>query len=609
MAVLMPVVLAASVFGMNLTGMSLNMMSISGLALGIGLLVDSAVVVLDRLDGAAAENHPAIMAGLVRPLFASCLTNIVVFIPFAFMPSDLSMFASFAKAISITSLCGFLFALGGVPVLYKKLTPGTSPSAAAPALFTHIEGLFLRLAGAAERRKKTVLTVVAGFLIFAVSLLPFLKQENIEPFAGNEIRLFIEAPAGTSLDRTRDITKDVTRRILLSPKVKRVSSRVDPYHAAVTVFLRKRYDFDTVTADLRRRVPKAPDYFIHFGSGTEFERAVDIEIAGGDTDALRQAAKTAARQYTRVLGVEDVLLGFKRPRPVIHVRPSFENTARLSVSPAQIGAVLKGLNHGNIVTKFFNGEREFDVRLVLDRPPSVEKYSIHDASQKTAPIIRYAEVRRQTAESRRTRKNGRKMVTLTVKYTGDTGALVSRLERIHAGMRLPTGMVIGFADGVARARQNRSRLIFAVILSVVLIYLFLGIIFNDLKKPLIVLLAVPGGLAVILVALPLFGRALSVPVFIGMMLTTGLVVNNAIILVDGFSKDSADLWGAARQRLKPILITSGTTLLGAVPMLFFGGIGSNLFGPLAFTIFWGMLGSTGMTLFSVPLVYRLMIRP
>lgn len=697
-AVAIPVSIIASFILMYSAGLSLNIMSLGGLALAIGLLIDSAIVVLesiarrqqlgdDRVTAAQNGTRQVAMA-----ITASTLTTIAVFFPMVFVEGIAGqLFADQALVVSGTLLIALIVALTLIPMLASRqreaaplqapapLAQGRLPRRALsqtryfllevlPTLLLRLPVFLLRLTArvatvlfrplaqafrrgysaveaaytprlnwALEHRLGVVL--LAG-LLFAgsLALVPLLGAELLPPMSQGEFRADLTLDTGTPLERTDQRVAQLQDELTGTPGLRTLYSvagtgnrlDTDPdasgENTATLSLVLEGTTAETETQVMqavRERLASAAGMEYRFSRPTlfSFKTPLEIELAGYDLETLElYAAQVAKRMRSNAL-FTDVESSLGEGQPEVQIRFDQARVAALGLEvPALAERVVQAMQ-GRVATRYRMRDREIDV---LVRASPEQRASVQDLREliinpeAAAPLTlqSVADIRLGTGPAEIRRIDHQRVAIIEANLTsGSLRGAVQELQQLLEGLSLPPGISASVTGQSEEMEVSFASLQFALGLAVFLVYLVMASQFESLIQPFVILLSIPLAAIGAILGLFLTGSVINVVVLIGLIVLAGIVVNNAIVLIDRINqlRDDAHtarqaILEAARERLRPILMTSMTTILGLLPMALASGQGAELRAPLAITIIGGLLVSTLLTLFLIPVVYSLFDR-
>lgn len=639
-AIAVPVSMIATLLVVYLGGYSLNLMTLSGLAVGAGMLVDNSIVVFESVYQRIERGEPALRAAVrgatevSGAVAGSTATTLAVFFPVVFVGGVPGLlFRDFALTLGASLLASLVVALTVVPA-----AAGVLLRRRAPAARTAVPGggrrLYEDLLRGCLRRPSVVVLGAIGFAGACLTPWRSLGAEFLPRAEAGQLAVRLSMPPGTPLQRTEAVLRQVEAVAASLPEVRSYALNVGvggPFQdnagggvdqGEVTLRLRPARErartADQVIEELHARLPRvagaaftveAVDGLIGEGLGAPLE----VIVRGDDHALLERLAARAAERIRDVPGADRVSVGVRAGRPEVAIVYRDQALADRGLHPAAVGLMLRAAVQGERVGSVLAEGRELPLRVQLD-PRARESVAALGRLRFSNPLgdaVRLdelAEIRREVGPAVIQRLGGQRFVAIRVQTRGrDLRSVAEDVRARLASLPLAPGYQIEYG-GQARELSEATRLLgLALTLAVVLVFMVMAAQFESLGLPLVVMLCIPlaGGGAVLM--LKLFGLALSVPAVIGMIVLTGVAVNNGVVLVDCWNRvrraglaPAAAALQAATARLRPVLMTSVTTLLGLIPLMLARGEGSELGRPLAVSLFGGMLVSTALTLIAIP---------
>lgn len=687
-------------YGTNLT---LNIMSLGGIALGIGMLVDNSIVVLENISRHKAMGKDAYSSALegtnevAGAVSASTLTTVAVFFPLVFVKGIAGqLFSDQALTITFSLIASLAVALTLVPMLAglsknKNTTPTLDPteSPAPPRtaigrgikfirvfifttiptfvisiiirtvrslshVFSFILSPFLKffdgVYNSLEKRypimllwslahKGTVLIIALLLFVFSLLLVPQLGVDLIPQLSQGEFGVEFRLPPGTPLSRTDALISGAEKSSVSLKNVHMVFSvsgggnRMDANPeqggenwgemSVVMTPGSKRFDEDQTMNSIRENLDKIPGLQYKFFRPTlfTFETPVEVEIAGFDLDKLKQISLDIAGRMQQSERFTDVKSSMEMGSPEIRIRFDREKIAQLGLPVYLVADRVVNKIRGDVATRYSWHDRKIDilVRAREEDRKSIEdirKIIINPESQFPVTLDAVAEIATDMGpgEIRRAGQERVALVTANLK-SGDLGAAAQEINQIIAKTPIPNDMTIRQSGQNEEMDISFQSLKFALLLAVFLVYLVMASQFESFIHPFVILFSIPLALIGSIFGLWITGYPITVVVLIGLILLAGIVVNNAIVLIDfikqlreqGMKKVDAIL-AAGRSRLRPILMTMLTTVLGLLPMSLGLGEGAEMQAPMAITVIGGLSISTLLTLIVIPVIYALVDR-
>ncbi len=655
-----PLSVVATFIAMYRMDISLNIMSLGGLTLGIGMLVDNSIVVLESI-------HRKRQQGLSRPaaavegaaevgpaVVASTLTTVAVFLPIVFVEGiagqlfkdqaltvTFSLLASLAVAVTLIPMLSGLGGAKAEALAAGSIEPHGGSHLADPVTggdFTL--GWFSRWYDGLVRRAlaRPWLTLLVGFLLFGAAVWSGrnLDTQLIPDLAEGEFFFEVTMPEGTSLAGTDRMLQVMEKAAAADPAVERyystVGSRLVSGGATLNtkaenlgqlnVVLKNRSDraLQTRVADrMRAAFSDLPDLQARFGQPSYFSMKTPVEVVifGEDLDLLRDYSLQVVGDLESIPGLVDVRSSLEAGNPELQVVFDREKLAALGLDMATLSETLRDRVQGVVPTRFKEQDRQIDIRV---RNREDERNSVRDIRNLVLPgpdgrplrLLSVANVTeaRGPAEIHRLQQQRAAVVTANLEGRGLGGAMADVAAAL-AQDPPPQGLVTELAGQKEEMQVSFRSLLFAIGLAVFLVYLVMAATFESFLHPLLVMFTIPLALVGVVAGLLITRTAVSVIVLIGVVMLVGIVVNNAIVLIDtinrlrreGVDKRTAVI-RAGHIRLRPILMTTLTTILGLMPMALSWGEGAELRTPLAITVASGLALSTLLTLVVIPAAYQ-----
>jgi hydrophobic/amphiphilic exporter-1 (mainly G- bacteria), HAE1 family len=689
-AVTIPISIVATFFLMYQTGTTLNVMSLGGLALGVGMLVDGAIVVLEAIHKRREQGEGALDAALngasevTMAVVASVLTTVVVFVPVVFVEGMAAqLFRDQAVTVSISLLASLVISLTLIPLMSARAERASATATEAAGRRGWIHAVLVRgprfvlrvlrkglgwigtgvawifrpvsrvfdgaLAGVTAAYPPALrwalgsraLVLAAALAAFAGSLflIPILGVDLIPSFSQGEFSFDVRLPEGTPIEATDRFLGEVQSVLEGDARVDSYSSIAGGAGLSLTstgtegessgriqVRMKQgstRDEEEAVAALLRERLEASglarfkferPSYFT-------FRTPIEAEIYGDDLAALHTAALDLKGRMEEVPGLVDVKSTAELGNPELQVTFNREQLASLGLDLSQVAEAVRGKVQGAVATRFLQGDREIDilVRSVAAGEASVADLSELIVSQRNGVPIALkavADVARVEGPNEIRRIGQKRAVVVSGNLAGRSmGEVAADVRALIQSQPLPAGVAASLSGQETEMQRSFRSLVLAGLLALFLVYLVMACEFESLLHPLVVMFTVPLGAIGTIGALALTGHTINVVAILGAVMLAGIVVDNAIVLIDGvnqlreqgLSRQEALLQGGLN-RLRPILMTSACTVLGLLPMALGLGEGSELQAPLAITVIGGLTVGTVLTLLVIPVVYTLLDR-
>ena len=711
-SVSIPVSVVATFFLMYVADISLNIMSLGGLTLGVGLLVDNAIVVLEAVQRKRDDGLDEVEAARVgtsevgRAITASTLTTICVFVPIVFVEGVAAqLFRDQALTVAFSLVVSLIVALTLIPMLAsREFRPEPTLEAAADeshtaaptrwlgnavffvtsrllslvlgaaravgrwtaAIFSPLLNLFdLFLETVGERYSKTIasvlsrpLTVVAVTVILFIGSLGFLRvlgSELIPELIQGEFFADIELSPGARLEVTDRRLVELTKTAANVDNVRTVytiagtsneqggtAGELREYLGQITVTLeppvsreledaamntiREAIDADNRVfggSATREESGERPPIVARFGrpSYFSFKTAIEVEIRGFNIELLERLADEAVGRFRTIEGLADISSSTEGGHPELQVHLNRDRLAAYGLGVSDVASVLRSMVQGEIATDITRSDRTIDIRIraaeqFRSSATALENLTITHAGTTPIPLSAVAEVVELEGPAEIRRADGSRIARITANLAGrDLGSVTRDVRSSLENMSWPSGYDWRLGGQEEEMATSFSSMRLAFGLAIFMVYLVMASQFESLLHPFVIMFSVPFAIIGVLATMWVFGVTISVVSLIGFILLAGIVVNDAIVLVDyanqlrkqGMSKLEA-LARAGRVRLRPILMTTATTVFGLLPMALGLGEGSELRTPMALTVIGGMITSTLLTLLVVPAVYAVLDR-
>jgi hydrophobic/amphiphilic exporter-1 (mainly G- bacteria), HAE1 family len=681
----LPVSIIATFFFMQQLGITLNVMSLGGIALATGMVVDNAIVVLEnikRLRDKGLNIKDSVIRGTSEvgmAITASTLTHIAVFLPLVFVQGiagqlfrDQALTVSFAMIISLfvaVTLIPMLASLEGqkeqrfaddaihadkkvgafgtwmmklvrLPLLIAKFFEWImrKPAQWVMRSFSALESGYIGLLKFSLARPSLIIVIGAASFALAVVLLQRLGSELIPEFAQGRVQVDVKLPPGTPLLQTdarmqalQDAGKSITHvETLYATSGSGTRLDASPTDAGENV---ARMTIQMVPGKGRESEPALIDSFRQLtnqipGAEAKFSRPqlfsfatpLEVEITGDDLDALKKYSDQLAALMRKDAMFVDVKSSLEQGAPEVRLYFDQDKVAALGLSTRDVADQVVRQVRGEVATRYSLRDRKVDVlvrsrELDRDSLDAIKRLIINPTSDKpsTLEAVARVEITEGPAEIRRTDQE--RVATVSANIQGDLRSGAERAQVLLAQLDLPTDVFGKVAGQNTDLESSYLSLFVALGLAIFMVYLVMASQFESLLHPFLILFSVPLALVGAVYALYLTSTTLSVIVFIGLIMLVGIVVSNAIVLIDrvnqlragGMDKYDA-LIQAGRTRLRPIVMTTLTTLVGFLPMASAVGEGAELRAPLAITVIGGLTFSTLLTLIVVPVLYQLIDR-
>jgi HAE1 family hydrophobic/amphiphilic exporter-1 len=653
-AVSIPVAVVATFALMYYNNFTLNTVSFGGLALGVGMLVDNAIVVLENVFRHRESGQSRIDAAIdgtnevSTAIVASTLTTIAVFVPVVFL-SGMSgiLFQQLAYVIAFALLSSLLVALTIIPVLCSKYLRIEEPDHPFLRKVVHQSGEILnrldveyqQLIHWALDHRRTVALMTTGILVGSLLLAPLVGFELMPETDEGEVRLSIELPVGTRVEVTDDVAREIEEIVYRDvPEVEHILTDIggggwrqsSTHRASIRVKLvdhaKRERSSAEIAGALRPNLMRRPGmrvfarasggmFLMRMGRGGEDRIA--IELRGHDMQMAGDLSQAIKDIVDSVPGVTDSQVSRREGKPEMLVTVDRQKAATMGLNVSDLADSLRTTVGGRIATRYRERGNEYNILVRLqeqDRQAlsSVELIPIYTPVGRTVPAASLIRLERREGPVSIARKDQERIVTVSANFTDrDLGHIMSDIEARLRELPLPMDFAILFGGEYEEQQEAFLGLLLCLVLAIVLVYMVMAAQFESLRDPLVILFSIPLASVGVILVLFLTNTTFNIQAFIGVIMLAGIVVNNAIVLVDytnllrrrdGLSlRQAVELGG--RRRLRPILMTTLTTVLAMVPMALGIGEGGEVQAPMARVVIGGLLASTLITLIVIPTLY------
>jgi HAE1 family hydrophobic/amphiphilic exporter-1 len=659
-SVAIPVSIIATFGLLYFNKLTLNIMTFGGLALGIGMLVDSSIVVLENIfrykERGFSDSESALLGTdeVWSAILASVLTTIVVFLPVVFVRGISGiMFQQMAIVVSFSLLCSLIVSLTLIPMLSSRFLKipaekGSSDKKWQQKIFDYSESKLLEVEKKygdvlqwALYHRKTVSVVSLLLFVLSVLMIRFIGVELMPQTDEGEVRVSIEMALGTKLETIDALTakveeiaeKNIPEMVSMLSRIGSGGGRSTGGHTAqVRIMLtersQRRRSNQQIANELRSALQSLPGAKITTRAagglwvsrmGTSSEDNISLEVRGHDLTTANELALKLESLLQTIDGITDTKISREEGMPEMMIRVNREKAADLGLSISAIGEVLQTAVSGSNVTYFRQEGKQYRI---LIRLPEEDRTNLEDIldlvvlnnRNETVILRNVVDVYPQEGPRQVERKDQQRVIYVTANFADrDMGSVISDIRIKLRELPVPRDFSILIGGDYEEQQKSFRELIFGFFLAVILVYLVMAGQFESFRDPFVILFSIPMALVGIVITMLLTKTVFSIQALIGCIMLAGIVVNNAIILVDytnrlrrkdGLSLAEAVVTAGSR-RLRPILMTTFTTVLGLLPLSFGLGEGGEVQAPLARVVIGGLLSSTFITLVLVPVIYSL----
>ncbi|MCQ6277109.1 efflux RND transporter permease subunit [Bacillus sp. V3B] len=640
-----PISLISTYTMMYFSGETLNILSLGGLALGVGMMVDTSIIILENIVKYRKRGYSIKEASiqgtkeLSGAVIASTATTLVVFLPIVFVEGLASdLFTPLALSVSFSLIASLVVSMTLVPMLTSKLlTKEKDFQEKKPSFFDRFlaafESLYKKLLRYCLGHRKTTVGVVFVTLLVSLGLATQIGATFIPSSDQGQLSISVETPSGSSLQETERVVMEIEERLepykdrMATNYVSVGSGGFDPSAggntASFTIQLIPAADRNQATSELAKEISESvvdiagaeivvSEQSMDLGTGSP----IQIQINGEDQEVLEELSQQVVWLISEVDGVQNPATSATETRPEIQVIVDREMASQYGLTYQQIMSEVQLGFNGQIATRYQEGGAEVDIKVTF---PEDQRSTISDLETMllstptgtSIPLSAVADLVQVQGPSVISRENQQRQMNVTSDVEGaDILSVSQAIEASLAKMNFPEGYSYSMGGQSEDMMESFMDLGMALIFSIFLVYTVMAIQFESFLYPFVIMFSMPTAIIGVIVGLFVTGLPFSVPAFIGVIMLAGIVVNNAIVLVDyinilrgqGMDRNEAILQ-AGPSRLQPILMTTMTTTLGMIPLGLALGEGAEAQQPMAIVIIFGLTFSMFLTLLFVPVIY------
>lgn len=642
-AISLPVSFITTFIGLKEMDFSLNMMSLMGLSLSVGLLIDDAIVVIENISRHLSMGKSPIQAAkdgtseIGLAVMATTCAVAAVFVPIAMVSGMIGkFFKQFGLTVAIAVFVSLFVSLTLVPMLSSKyLRYGKNKKIPLIGgfldwfnnLFDDLSNKyasFLRVS--LEHRKLTLLIVIALFFS-SLFLATHLNTSFMTASDDGSISIEASFDAGSTLNSASDTTKTIENIIKKYSGIKYIYSTVKANSATINVKLvdkKQRKESTKEVADkIHNNLIKLPgvQLSVNTNTGMGSGKSIQFNIQGQDFNELYEYALKAEKALKNIQGTTDIAIDYKAGQPEIKLEVDRDKAADLNVDASTISSTLNTLFNGSVVTKFETDEDRYDVRAILQDDQrkdfdSLDNIYISSSDGKMISLDQVTKKVFTTASSTINRYDKTRKITLTANNTSDVSSGKINTEfnnKLTKELAPPNGVTISAGGDQSNMADSFKSLATALGMGILFIFLVLSAQFESFIDPLAILFSLPLAIIGAILGLLVGNKDLNIMSAIGIIMLMGLVTKNAILLIDFTKQRRAEgenikdaLVDAGHTRLRPILMTTLAMIFGMIPTAVGSGSSAEMRSPMAYAIIGGLITSTLLTLFIVPCIYTIL---
>jgi HAE1 family hydrophobic/amphiphilic exporter-1 len=652
-----PISLISAFIYLFATGNSINIISLTSLSIAIGMVVDDAIVVLENItkhiERGSSPREAAIYATneVWLAVIVTTLVIVAVFMPLTLVSGMTGvMFNQLGWIVSITIVMSTVAAITLTPMLSAKLLGMNkltkkekwySHSRTMEPLLNKLDNIYVKSLRWTLKHKTA--TLIGGLLIFvgSMGLFGFVGTDFMPESDESSLSASVELQTGTRVEETMKVTRQIEKIIAdRYPEVTLVSassgsddeggmfSLFTSTGSNIINFMMRLKDIDErdrsvfeIASDLRLQLANIPEIITSnvstssqgFGGTTN---TVDVEIYGYDFDQTNQLAEKLRQKISTIKGASDVMISRKKDKPELQISIDREKVAAHGLTTASVSTQIYNRVSGLVASKYKEEGDEYDIKVRLTEESrnsitDLEEISITSPTGQKIKLKELAVVQEYWGPPSIQHKRKERLVTVSSKADGvPLGTLAEEINKELKTVSIPSEVMVNIGGAYQDQQESFSDILLLMLISLILVYIVMASQFESLKMPFIIMLSIPFAFSGVAIALFLTGTTLSMIAALGAVLLIGIVVKNGIVLVDyinlmrdrGYELNEA-ITLSGRSRLRPVLMTALTTILGMLPLALSTGEGSELWRPMGITVIGGLVFSTLVTMIIVPAMY------
>jgi HAE1 family hydrophobic/amphiphilic exporter-1 len=654
--VAIPISVIITFFLMFSFDISLNIISLGGLALGIGMLVDNSIVVLEAIQRYREQGTDLYNSALkgtsevAGAVTASTFTTVAVFFPIVFVEGIAGqLFRDMALTVTFSLLASLVASLTLVPMLFSAMRRKHSKerlSKLFKKLFAPLDKLYdlffksyRRFQEYSFTKRKVIVVLVLAIFIISLLISGMMNKELIPVISQGEFLINVEFTPGTSLTENASVISRIADRLRQYQEVASVYELIGKGSRGGITFQEEMENLSEFTVRLKpgilgnaedRLMDRIrEDLKVYTSVKTKiykprlfsFNAPLEVVISGNNLDELKRVSDELLAKIREIPGLIDLKSSMEEGYPEVQIVFNRARLASQSMTINSVGSQIRSKIEGDVATKFIESDREVDIRVRVsedsrDKVEKIKRISVRNGLGIVVPLKALADIDIKEGPAEIRRIFQQKSAVITGNITDiDLEEASERIRELTLSIDKPEDFTIYLAGQSKEMDVAFGSMVFAIALAIFLVYLVMASQFESFSKPFIIMFTIPLGIIGVIIAGSVTGISINVIVLIGLVILSGIIVNNAIVLVDytgklqqqGMKKMEAIIEGA-RVRWRPILMTTVTTVLGLLPMALDFNEGFEIRIPLAVTIIGGMIFGTFLTLIFIPIVYSFVVK-
>jgi HAE1 family hydrophobic/amphiphilic exporter-1 len=628
-ATTLPLSLLISILLMYFTKQTFNVMTLSGLAMGMANVMDNAIVVIENISfhhhrGTYKTKEELVINGtaeLWQPIFASTVTTIVVFLPLVFLEPEIrQLYMPFGLTITFALIASLISTMIFVPPQIHRWQNNFSLEF--QAWYMKIRYAYGKVLKFVFKRQTYVWLAVFLLFLFSVHILKSRDSEFMDSGDANTFRIGIQFPPATRIEVSNEIVKKMEMKLMsFKEDVERVSSKVEKLHTFVEVKVYK--EADKFKAEFRKYFEDYTPAFVYYqDSETSGSKEMYVDFYGQDYDTLKQLAFSSSGRLQQVRGLNDVKIRMREDEPEINLLVDHNKLALFGLTAYYFGNTLHAELRGLIATKFRKDGEQIEAVARL-RPGSVKSVKdvlflpIINTRKEVVHVGQVARAEEVKSTQEIWHKNKRRFIQLTAnreKVGLKTAAkgIVSALKTVQ----FPKEYSFNLSGDYEKTVNSQGSFMLAIVLTVILIFFVLASIFESYKQPFLIMFALPLSIIGVAFSLWIFKKPISLGVYIGIMILFGSIVYGSIIIVDKINQRRVGrtnilrvIFESCKERLRPELITFLMKTIGLLPMVLSRDAAASMWKSMSLTVLFGTVTGTMLTLLIIPTAYYMMENP
>ncbi len=656
--VAVPTSLISTMIAMWAFGFSLNLMTLLAMSLVIGILVDDSIVVLENIYRHLEKGETPRLAALRGrseigfTAVSITLVDVVVFLPLSLISGLIGyVVREYSLVIVVSTLMSLVVSFTLTPMLASRFTKLQHLahkdvlgkfSIWFESAYTALAETYRRVLAWSLDRRGRVFAASSLLVVLSFALIPlgFIGTEFMQKSDRGEFSVYVELAEGSTLEKSNQTVQEVERMLASVPEIRKVftnvgasnegffsqsSSNTSEISVALVDKRKRKRSQEEIGEDIRRMISGIPGVKVRINPIGVFGQADESPIAyivsGADRDDVLATAEMMKSLIQEIPGTADVRLSSSQGQPETRIEIDRDRMAALGLSIGEVGLTLRTALAGDAISKFKDGDNEFDIRVVLDEfdrrdPEDVASISFVNPTGRTIDLRQFASISRASGPTKLERKNRNNSIQVMAQTLGRVSGDISQdVNRALSRVKIPPGVTIAPTGDIEMMTESFQSLAIALLAAIIFVYLVMVALYNSWVYPLVILFSIPLAVVGALILLALTGNSINIFSFMGMIMLVGLVAKNAIILVDFTNRLREDgvetreaLLQAGRTRLRPILMTTFTMIFGMLPIALASGSASEIKSGFALVLIGGLTSSLLLTLVVVPVVYTKMVQ-